>query len=332
MSKTNLWAYAGIMLVAIIAAAIILLIFREIGKSKSEKRKISEVINGNQEVVKISDAQAERRKEDEKERKKKKLEKNAFYQIYSQYIFFGGTRLKLILLVLGGWGIAFVVYLMFTLRFGGVNILASFLLSLLYPILLYMFLETYLKKKRMRYIKGFVSSLGTMNSSIAAGNSLETAIKTVSERENIYKPVKEQFTILSNNIISGIPLNDALESFIKRNYLFEEFAMFAIVIQFFVKSGGKNMKRIFEALQKSLSRKQENYDTIEGNLVSYTMAFDAFLIIEVLASFVVPFFVPAFYTNMTADALSIIKMFGSIILTLISVYVFKNSIRNAAEG
>jgi Flp pilus assembly protein TadB len=332
MEKANIYAYVGLGIIVLLALIIILLIFKKISEYKSDERKVKEIIVGNQDAVKISDANLDEKKRLEKSKKDKKLRKNAFYQVYVQYMFFGGTKGKLFASIFGGWGALFVIYLAVSYATGGVNVLAAIVLSPLYFVVFYMFMETSLKKKRLKYIKGFISSLGVMSSSISAGNSLETAIKTVSEREMVYKPVRDQFVILSNNITSGIPLSDALDSFMKRNYLFDEFTMFAIVIQFFVKAGGRNMKKIFDSLQKSLSQKQENYATIEGNIVSYTMAFDAFLVIELLASFICPFFLSGFYSKMTGSITGMLKGVGSVLMTVVAVYVFKGSIRTAAEG
>lgn len=328
MNGNQIATYVIIGVISIVLVLIVNAVFSIFADAKDRKKKAIKIIEGTSDLERGLELKKSKKKDNEKDKKKiKKKKKIPFIDIYQQYIFFGGTKRKFWLTIILGY-LGFVgVYFIFSR-----NILISLILSLLYLVLWYVLTENNVKRKRLHYLKSFVSCLDIISSSVQAGNSLEESFNSIIRRDKINPKMKTEFTILSNNLKSNIPMEEALERFLQRNNLFSEFSMFVIVIQFFVKSGGRNMKKIFSSLQTSLNQKVENYSTIEGNLTQYTMAFNLFLILEIAASFVAPLFLKDFYTNIGASTMGYIKLIGSVVLAVFCTYMFKSSIKTAAEA
>lgn len=328
MNGNQIATYVIITVIAVVVVLIVNAVFSIFSDAKDKKTRAIKIVEGTSDLERGLELKKSRRKDNELDKKKvKKKKKIPFIDLYQQYLFFGGTKKKFWLTIIIGY-IAFVgVYFIFSK-----NIIISLILSLLYLVLWYVFTESSIKKKRINYLKSFVSCLDIISSSIQAGNSLEESFYSIIKRDKINPRMKTEFTILSNNLKSNIPMEEALERFLQRNNLFSEFSMFVIVIQFFVKSGGRNMKKIFSSLQTSLNQKVENYATIEGNLTQYVMAFNLFLVLEVAATFIAPIFLKDFYTNVAADFLGYLKLAGSVLLAVFCTYMFKSSIKTAAEA
>lgn len=296
-------------------------------EKRNESKKIYNIIEGVTDQEKAIELKKEIEKKKQEKNKKKPKKTNALVQLYKEYLFFDGSKLKFFLTIgLGTLG-CFLIYILLSK-----NVLISLILSLLFLVVYYLIIESNLKKKRIKYIKSFVTSLEVISSSIIAGNSLEEALLTVTRRERLNSKLRREFILLTNNLKSNISLEEALENFSQRNYLFEEITMFCIVIQFFQKSGGRNMARIFESLKKSLNQKVENYSLIESKISMYTVCFNIFAIVELAATIICPFFFENFYENIAATTLNMLKLVGSVAVTCFAVVLFKNSIKRAAEA
>jgi|SRR5690554_5189717 len=296
--------------------------FKIIQREQEKRTRTIKVISGSK-----ASALKEEFKGNQPKKKKKKRKNNSFKDLFKQYLFFGGTKSKLIKSFTFGYLGVLFFYLLLTR-----HLLISIILSFLYILAFYTILESNTKRKRLAYIKSFSSSLDIITASVHAGNSIEEAIKTITKRENIGEIIKREFTLLNNNLKSNIPLEESLERFRERNSMFEEFSMFVIVVQFFVKSGGRNVKNVFTSMQQSLNQKIENYSTIESKIVSYQFAFNAFVILEILATFIGPIFITNFYTNIASSLEGIVKVVASVVLTILSVFFFKSMIKTSAEA
>ena len=305
------------------------LTFSYLRNKKNNENKVMNIIEGTTDIQKVLELnnQGKSKKEIKNQKKKHIKKKKGIKKLYEEYLYFGGSIKKLIIELCCGYLIFFLVYFLLSK-----NLLISTILSFLYLVIFYVFLESNLKKKRIRFIKSFVSSLEVISASLIAGNSLPEGLTAVTKRERLNPIVRREFTLLTNNLKSNISLQDALESFQKRNNLFEEISMFVIVIQFFEKSGGKNMQKVFESLKDSLSQKVENYSLIESKLNTYQMCFNIFMVVEILATFICPLFIKGFYENINSAPINIVKVLGSVALSLIAVFLFKNSIKKTAEA
>ena len=315
-------------IICLIVLGIFIFTFKLATLKRKEREKTIRLVKGTSDFFKVSEENAKKKEQKKAMKREKRKRKNPFYQLYFQYLYFGGTKKKFWLITICGWLACVMLYLLVT----GFNIIVSIISSILYFAILYTITELKMRKKRMSYIKGFVSALDSMTSSIFAGNSFEEAIANISQKKTIFAPIRHEFEIINNNLKSGIPLNEALDDFAKRNYLFEEFSMFSIVMQFYIKSGGRNMKNIFNSLQKTLNQRLENYSTISSSIFQYQMAYTAFFVVEIGATVLVPFFSPGFYTVVSSSLMGYGMYFGSIALTLLATFLFNNSIRKAAEG
>ena len=315
-------------IVCLIAVGLFILTWKLMSNKRKERERTMQLVKGTNDFNKVAKDKALKKEEKKKLKQERRKRKNPFYKLYFQYCYFGGSKKKFWILLSCGWLLVLLLYLLIT-KF---DFIIALLNSTLYFACFYTVLELKMRKKRMSYVKGFTSALDSMTSSIFAGNSFEEAIKIISERETIYAPIRHEFEIINNNLTSGIPINEALDDFAKRNFLFEEFSMFSIVMQFYIQSGGKNMKNIFSSLQKTLNTRLENYSIISSSIFQYQMAFFAFFVVEIGATLIIPLFSKGFYTIIASSVYGYLALAGSIALTLLATFLFNNSIRKSAEG
>lgn len=266
-----------------------------------------------------------------KDGKKKKpaidLSQTESVKMYRQFVFFGGSPAKFFFIYFGGYLAFFAVYLLIS----GSAVIAL-LLALEYLAAAYLIMSGRLKKKRISYLSSFISSIDTLSAAFAAGNTFEEGISEVACRENINPKLRREFAVMSNDIKSGLSLTESVSAFVKRNTLFEEFSMFGIAIEFYDKSGGRNLCKIFEGLKESLSSKITNYAEIEGKISSYEKMFNIFIVIIILATLVVKMFMSSFYVTVLSSPSNIAKLAGGIIASLASAVFMEKTIKDAAEG
>lgn len=316
--KMFLWIVILLAIIFVFAIALIISYVRDVRTAKKNRKNLIGGLSP-EEVVKIT-----------KEAKKKKRElkgiKYPFKKIVDEYVFFGGDWRKLVKYVLFGYVITFLIYLVITR-----SILCSIIFSIYFFLIAYMILSSKNKKKRMSYLKSFSSALEILSSSIEAGDSLESAITNIQKRERLNPKILNEFAILSNNLKSNMSLDESLEHFWKRNNVFEEFSMFVIVLQFFMKSGGRNLSKMFNTMKVSVQQKVENYSTIESKIGSYNMLFKIFVFVNIGFSLIGGLFIDNFY-NTLSNGLGILQAVGSVVLTFMATYIFNMFVRGAAEA
>lgn len=316
--KMFLWTMILLAVLLVFAITLIVAYIKDVRKAKKNRKSLIEGLS-QEDAVKIV-----------KEEKKKKREVNKirypFKKIVDEYIFFGGDWHKLVKYILFGYIITFLIYLIITH-----SILCSFIFSIYFFLIAYLILTSKNKKKRMSYLKSFSSALEILSSSIEAGDSLESAISNIQKRERLDSKILNEFAILSNNLKSNMSLDESLEHFWKRNNVFEEFSMFVIVLQFFMKSGGRNLSKMFNTMKISVQQKIENYSTIESKIGSYNMLFKIFIFVNVGFSLIGGIFIDNFYKTLSSG-LGILQSLGSVGLTFMATYIFNMFVRGAAEA
>lgn len=329
------------LIVLLISLTLGSMLMNDINQKRDKLLKSKNVIEGSYSETATKKTSKKEKKEERTSKSEKELK--GFKSFYYQYIFFYDTnekgrvlkeeekrkmaKLSLIKLVGIGMIVSFVIYFLITRNIG-----LTILLSPLYLVAAYFYSESKIQKKRIKYVRSFASSLDIIASSVKAGNSLEEGIKVISRRESVMPELKKQFVLLNNHIKSNISMVEALEMFGERNKMFEEFNMFVIVMQFFIKTGGKNLDKVFETMQEALNQKVENYSIIESKLVTYQYAFNFFVFGYIVISLLAPFFITGFYHNITTDPNGIAGVGFSVFLLLAGVWMFKSSVRSAAEA
>ena len=320
LSKEIKYVFYAIM--GILALVILYLIYRAIKDNLSLKKKYKRMLQTETETLsqklntKIPEAQA------------KKKTKNPIKKVAMEYQYYGGDPKKLLIIGLTGYAI-FVVLLFLVSQSIGIAMILAFVWFTIF----YVFIDNKNQKCRKKYIKGFASALRTLSSNIEAGNTFEQAIINVTKREGMNQKIKDEFQVLSNDIKNNKTREQAIEEFYQRNSDIPEFAMFAIVMQFFSKTGGAGLGKIIAELEDALNQKVMNYDKVSAELGVNQILMNILIYGYLLALLVINFFYTTFYSGIVdSGVLGYVKCFGSVFLHLISVYFYKNMIRKCAEG
>ncbi len=268
----------------------------------------------------------------EKTEKRNKFKNNLltkkypFKKILSEYHFFGGEYKSLIIKLSVGFVSSFLIYFILTKNF-----LLSLIFSFLFFLLFYNRIDGMNKKMRMSYLKSFASSLEIISSGLEAGNSLETSFLSIQKKETLNAKIIKEFAILNNHLKSGASLNDALDKFWDRNKMYDEFAMFVIILQFSAKDGGAGLKKIFLTMKASLTTKVENYSLIESKISSYKMMFKIFTMLGIGATLFGNFFMPGMYEHLSTP-IGYAQALGGIVVIFLANFLFNGMIRSAAEA
>lgn len=294
-------------------------------KIKYQRRTI-QIIKG--EINKKELQKALKNKKSSTSKFAKKLKNNFITSLFKEYIFFKGSPIKFFAGLLLGYSLFMLIFYLLSK-----DVLLSVILALAYFNYFYVFIDKKNEKHRTAYIKHFSMSLKTITASVEAGNSFETALDSLTKRDHLNFKIKEEFAILSNNLKSNMPLDEALERFWKRNSMFPEFAMFVIIMQFFSKKGGSNLGEVLLGLEETLDKKISNYSEIETELGINKMLMDGLTYLIPIALVIIPLFMPTFFVKLTSSgSMGYIKALGFVALYLFGVIFFKRMVRNTAEG
>ena len=209
----------------------------------------------------------------------------------------------------------------------------ALIFALTFDIIEYIFVESKTSKARKKYIKDFASAINVLSTSTEAGNTFEKGIATIVSRNTIGERIRNEFALISTDLKNNKPLEEALESFYKRNSGFQEISMFVVVVQFFNKKGGDGLREIFSELSQSLTNKINNYSEIDAEIGIYKMLMNFFIYAYFAILLFIPMFMPTFYPNLLdAGFTGYVKAFGSIFLYLFAIWFYKSMLRNSAEG
>jgi Flp pilus assembly protein TadB len=321
--STVLWAATGISL--LLLAWLAFMLIDRFGIEGSERKRRLSVVQG--ERLKGPDRKASAAERAGRESLAQRLRSSKLGILFGQYLFFGGSIGGIAGIFLGGYAAAFCAYLAVSR-----NALIAFVLAALYPAVAYMMLGASMKKKRIEYIKSFVMAIGIVGSAFSAGNSFPEAIDMVVRRDSLGEKIRREFAVMGNQIKSGSSLTKAVNDFTERNRMFEEFSMFGIAIEFYETNGGRGIGRMFSTMEKSLTRKIENYAEIEAKISSYERMVRIFLLLEMTASLIATFFVPNFYVTVASSGTNMLEMAGGVALSMASSFLFEMIVRDAAEG
>lgn len=310
----------GILFVILMVASIIKISRFSINKKKKYKN-----------ILQIDNDLLKRTIEFEENVKRKNgiaKKENFIKRLYKEYTFYGGNLKKLILLaVLGYFACLLIIFLISN------DVLCSIILSIVWFTILYVFIDNKNSKARKKFIKGFAQALRTLEASTNSSNSFETSIQAITAREGINPKVKDEFGQISAGLKNNKSLEQVMEEFWIRNSSIPEFAMFAIVMQFFSKSGGSGLNKILQQLEASLNQKIINYDKVDAELGINKVLMNIFVYGYVLALVIVPVFYTTFYAGITdAGAMGYIKAIASVAMHLFSVVFYKSMIRSCSEG
>lgn len=314
-----------ITVVVIVSFLLILLLYTVVDAFVGEKRRqkrINAMMNGLEFEDKVELANKLKKK---KEQNKKK--NYPFKKFIDEYLYFGGNLRKLIITLIVGYLIMVLVYFILSK-----NILISISYGLYFFLIYYLITAKKLKKQRIKFLRSFSSSLEIISSALEAGNALETSFQTVTNRVNLHPKVLLEFAILNNDLVSGFSLEQALDKFWERNNMFNEVTMFVIVIQFYQKTGGRNTKQMFSDMKKSINNIIQGYSDVEARTSIYTMMIMIFTIISVGFTMVGGFFIKDFYESLTTSFTGILRMYGSMLLLIMSNWLQNSIIKNAAEA
>lgn len=264
------------------------------------------------------------------EGKKKIKKKKEFFlkKFYKEYVFFYGNGKPVIAVAFAGYAVFVVI---FYLIIGSIPYALIFALT--FDIIEYIFVENKTSKARKKYIKDFASAINVLSTSTEAGNTFEKGIATIVSRNTIGERIRNEFALISTDLKNNKPLEEALESFYKRNSGFQEISMFVVVVQFFNKKGGDGLREIFSELSQSLTNKINNYSEIDAEIGIYKMLMNFFIYAYFAILLFIPMFMPTFYPNLLdAGFTGYVKAFGSIFLYLFAIWFYKSMLRNSAEG
>lgn len=258
----------------------------------------------------------------------KTKKKNFIVRLIDDYGYYGGNKKKLLLVTVAGYIIlTLILYLL------AKDILLAILLGFTWLTVVFVFIDGRNSKNRKIFIKSFSQALRTLSASIQSGGSFEGGVKTIMNREGINEHVRKEFTIINNDLVNNKTLGEIMEDFWKRNSTIPEFAMFAIVIQFFSKTGGAGLGRILGQLEDSLNEKVINYDRVDAELGVNKILMNLFIYGFMGALFIVPIFKTDFYPSLIdSGAMGYLKALGSVALHIFSVVLFKGIIRKCSEG
>ena len=307
--------------IAIFSSMLIFTVTKLIMGHVNYNKKIKHIINGMSLEDKVNDTK--------NNQKKKKRYKKPFFLVtlYKEYLFFDGSKYKLIVVSTLGYIVSFVTFWLLS-----TSVTLGLIFALAWFDLVFIYLDGKNAKKRKKYIKNFSIALRTITASVEAGNTFEEAISNIIKRETIDARIKKEFAFLSNNLKSSKTLEEALDEFWKRNNMFPEFSMFVITMQFFSKKGGEGLAGILVKLSTTLENKVESYQEIDAEMGLNKMLMNLLIIAYFVALLFVKLFMPAFYTNIIDDSLGTLKAFGSVVCLFVGTLFYKSMIRSVAEG
>lgn len=256
----------------------------------------------------------------------KRMKKNSLVKLYKEYRFFKGTNVRLISAGLIGYVIFLVVF-----YFMSKSVPLAIIFSFTWGVILYLFIDGRVGKKRKKYIKGFSMALKTISASVEAGNTFQTAVQLILSRDTTSPRVKEEFALLNNDLKTNKSIDEALEAFYKRNDIFQEVSLFVITIQFFFKKGGENLSAVLVDLERAFQKKIENYSEIDTELGINKVLMNVLIYGYLGMFFVIPLFMPTFYPKLVEGDFGILKALGSQVLFYFGVMFFRNQVRKVAE-
>lgn len=313
-------------LIGIISVLVILIListFKIIRKSIIFKKKTRMIITGVD-----SDTKVKGINEKKKNKKiKKKHRKNIILNLYKEYVFFDGSKAKFFEILIIGYLVFYVVFVLLSRDF-----VLSAVFALAYFDLFYIFIDKKNEKNRKKYIKSFSLALRTLTASVEAGNSFPEALSLIIKRDTIGRKIRSELAYLSNNLKNNKSLEEALEEFWKRNSMFQEFSMFVIVMQFYAKKGGEGLGKILLDLERTLENKVESYSEIDTELGIHKTLMNILIYGYFAFLLVVKLFMPEFFVDISQDQFGIVKALGSVALLFFGTVFFKNMVRSAAEG
>ena len=309
-------------LIFLLVILILFTLFKVIKENLNKKKKLKEMLQ-------LGDDKVSKQIGIETDKLKNKTKKQNFLKkLITEYGYYGGNQKKLLIITISG-------YLIFTLLLFLISksIVIAMILALTWLTVVYVFVDNKNSKNRKIFIKSFSQALRTLSASIQSSGSFESGVQTIMNREGINEHVRKEFTIINNDLKNNKSLNEIMEEFWKRNSTIPEFAMFAIVIQFFSKTGGAGLAKILSQLEDSLNQKVINYDKVDAELGVNKVLMNIFIYGFMLALFIVPIFKTDFYPSIVdSGMIGILKTLGSAGLHLFSVVLFKGMIRKCSEG
>ena len=256
----------------------------------------------------------------------KRLKKNSLVKLYKEYIFFKGKTSRLVAVGVLGYAVFLVAF-----YFLSKSVPLAIIFSFSWGIILYIIIDGRTGKKRKKYIKGFSTALKTISASVEAGNTFQVAVQLILNRDTTSPRVKEEFALLNNDLKTNKSIEEALESFYKRNNMFQEISLFVVTIQFFFKKGGENLSKVLVDIEKAFEKKIENYSEIDTELGINKMLMNVLIYGYLGMFFVLPLFMPTFYPKLIEGDFGILKALGSQVLFYFGVIFFRNQIRRVAE-
>ena len=309
-----------------IAALILILIFgiviKQIIDNKKYDKKIRILVEGPDESMIVGD-----KKEDKKDNTVYHKERfKSAKQTYREYIYFGGSFAKFIQGIIYGYLIFFILFLAISK-----TVAPSIVLSFLYFIVFYLYIDIKNTKNRKKFMKSFSMSLRVICSSMEAGNSFQQSIRNIISRDTIIERLRYEYILLDNNLRTNMSIEDAMQLFYERNNMFAEISMFVTIVQFSMAKGDSGMKNILTELQATLEKKLENYAEIDSEIGMYKTVFYVIVFGEVIFAFFIKLMKPEFFI-VASTGKGLFKLCGSVILMFLAVYFFKSMIRNAAEA
>lgn len=263
-------------------------------------------------------------------RTKNKKKKKEFFlkKFYNEYCFFYKNGKPMIVIALVGYVIFVVIFYILSN-----SIPYSLIFAFSFDIIVYIHYDGKTTKARKKYIKDFASAINVLSTSTEAGNTFEKGIASIVARDTIGERIRYEFSLISTDLKNNRPLEQALESFYKRNSGFQEIAMFVVVVQFFNKKGGDGLREIFSELSQSLTNKINNYGEIDAEIGIYKALMNFFIYGYFIVLLVIKMFMPTFYLNLLDQGfMGYLKAFGSIVLYMFSIWFYRTMLRNSAEG
>lgn len=308
-------------LIGVIFAILIVLIIQKSVQTNKLNKQMRLIVEGADNSMKV-----DVNKENEKKNVYKKERFKSFKTFYREYIYFGGSKVKFIQILVYGYVAFFVAYLLISRK-----IIPSIILAFLYFLIVYMLIDRKNGKNRKRYMKSFSMSMRVICSSLEAGNTFQQSIRNIIARDVIMERLRQEYIILDNNLRTNMSIEEAMQQFYLRNNMFPEFIMFVTVVQFAIKKGDSGLKEVLVQLQGTLDQKIENYAEIDSEISLYSTVFYVLIIAEIGITFLIKLFKPEFFETMSTG-IGPLKLIGSVLLAAFGLLFFKNMVRNAAEA
>lgn len=309
-------------IVVLLSSLLLVSIIKMIQTTIREKRKYKNILQINNQTVR------ELVNQTEKYNKLKVKKQNPIVKLFKDYEYYGGNTKKLIFKITIGYFLTSFIFMFVTK-----NIAFGFILGCLYLTFSYIFIDSKNIKHEKKFIKGFSQSIRTLSTTISAGNTLEAGFQTIMNRENIDEKIRNEFARINNDLTNNKSLDETMEDFYKRNSQMQEVALFSIVIQFFAKTGGANMKKILAELEDSVNKRTLAYEKVSAEMGANQILMNTFIYGFGLFVLVMPIFQPTFYTAMSDSGIvGYAKIIGSVLTHLLATIMYKSMVRRCVNG